>query len=66
MLFLLILCYQNFVASTERPASPAAHPRLPRQRRRASCRLVNAIVKLDLFYSVILGYCLELTLFLPE
>jgi len=31
-----------FMAS--RPASPAAHPNLPRQRRRASCRLVNAFV----------------------
>jgi len=25
-------------------SSPAAHPNLPRQRRRASCRLVDAIV----------------------
>ena len=26
-------------------ASPAAHPSLPRQRRRTSCRLVNAMVR---------------------
>jgi len=32
-------------APRERPASPAARPNMPRQRRRASCRLVNALVR---------------------
>jgi len=30
--------------ASERTASPVAHPSLPRQRRHASCHLVNAMV----------------------
>jgi hypothetical protein len=35
--------FKNYVF-VELLASPAAQPNLPRQRRRASCRLVNAII----------------------
>jgi len=36
--------FLEIIEKSERPASPAAQPNLPRQRRRASCRLVNAFV----------------------
>jgi len=39
--FSTIPIYLFFV---QRPASPATRPSLPRQRRCASCRLVNALV----------------------
>jgi len=42
----IILPWVNLIFYfTQRSASPVAHLNLPRQRRRASCRLVNAIVR---------------------